>query len=139
MLLHFGLGLKSGNEKRRKVYKDVVCVLIMANKKEVKQGQEINLNLSDLVRVGMKLMPQLIPIAKEIANEMSIGGDSVELFKEKKVSKPKRKVVSKKRVPKVHKDHKGKYLCNQAVKPTKERLSRTWDKVDCQKCLAQRK
>jgi len=110
----------------------------MVNKKEVKQGQEINLNLSDLMRVGMKLMPQLIPIAKEIANEMSVSGNSVDLFKEKKVSKPKKK-VSKKRVPKIHKEYRGKYLCNQAVKPTKERLSRTWNKVDCQKCLAQKK
>lgn len=111
----------------------------MANKKEVKQGQEINVNLSDLFRVGMKLMPQLIPIAKEIANEMSLGEDSVELFKEKKVSKPKKKVVSKKRVPKIHKESKGRYLCNGAVTPTKERMSRTWDKVTCNNCLAHRK
>lgn len=113
----------------------------MANKKRSNKGQEINVNLSDLFRVGMRLMPQLIPIAKEIANEMNVESDSVELFKEKKskkVSKPKKK-VAKKRVPKIHKESKGKYLCNQAVKPNKERMSRTWNKVTCQTCLTHKK
>ena len=111
----------------------------MTNKKRSNKGQEINVNLSDLFRVGMRLMPQLIPIAKEIANEMNVESDSVELFKEKKVSKPKKKkVVAKKRVPKIHKESKGKYLCNQAVNPSKERMSRQWKNVTCQNCLKQK-
>lgn len=106
----------------------------MAKKKEVKQ-KEINLNLSDMIRVGMKLMPQLIPLAKEIAEEMMGGDDSVQVLKEK----PKRKQkASKKRVPKIHKNDKGKYLCNHAVKPTKDRMAREWKKVTCQNCLTQK-
>lgn len=34
---------------------------------------------------------------------------------------------------------KEKYLCNEAVTPTKERMTRDWDYVTCSRCKRERK
>jgi len=108
-------------------------------KKKVESHQEINVNLSDLMRVGMKLMPQLIPIAKQIADDLNQGKPLLSEGSHTLFEVKKRTPVKKKRVPKIHKNFKNMYLCNQAVKPSKDRMAREWKKVTCENCLKQKK
>ena len=70
------------------------------NKKVSSEPQvpEINLNLNDLIKIGSKLLPQLLPIAKQIASDLqnaeSISTTTVVVSESKK--KPKRKATKKK-------------------------------------------
>jgi len=112
----------------------------MTNKKRAKktEQQEINVNLSDLVRVGMKLMPQLIPIAQQIANDLNQGKPllaegSHQLLEVKKKRTPK-KVAKKKATKKKAKkklDYRHDY-CKCGNVKTKEA------KV-CRSCLYKKK
>ena len=34
----------------------------------------------------------------------------------------------------IHFDHNGRYACNEAVAPTKEKLTENWNEVTCKNC-----
>jgi len=58
-----------------------------------------------------------------------IGG--YQFYRDNKKMKQKKKLTPSKII---HYEHNGRYACNEAVKPTKEKLSEDWDNVTCKNC-----
>lgn len=46
----------------------------------------------------------------------------------------KTKPTSLKKTKIIHLEHNGKYACNEAIKPTKEKLTEDWKNVTCKNC-----
>lgn len=95
----------------------------MAKKKQAKKKTkaivqpQVQVNVFDLMGVGMKLLPKLMPIAQEIANEILQDPKMKKFEKELETKKGKKKVVLKKKKIKLDYRHD---LCKCGKVKTKE-------------------
>jgi hypothetical protein len=77
---------------------------------------------------GLELNLETIPAIRKISKEL------LKICRDKTTHKLK---LIKTKI-KIGYNLRKRYLCNQAVNPKEEKLSRTWDKVTCKNCLNQK-